>query len=64
MYKLITIDFNGYETNCITSNSKDALKPIYESYIKRCVYGFPDIQEIKIIKNDLETISNFVNWRR
>ena len=63
MYKVITIDFNGYRTERATTGSKDLAKTIYEGYIVRCLRGFPDIMEI-LVETDTEVVSNFVNWRR
>ena len=62
MYKVITIDFNGYRTEQAQTNSKDTAKKIYESYILRCLRGFPDMEVL--IETDTEIKSSFVNWRR
>ena len=63
MYKLVIYDFNMYETVYAMHDSNIKIRELYHSLIKRCLYGFPDIQIIRIIKDD-ETISEFVNWRR
>lgn len=63
MFEVITIDFNGYKKICLASDSKDLIKTAYKTYIKRCLYGSPDIQEIRITKNG-ETVTAFINWRR
>lgn len=63
MYKIITIDFNGYRTERATTNSHTTAKQIYESYIVRCLRGFPDIMEV-LVETDTEIVSSFVNWRR
>lgn len=62
MYKLVLIDFNGFR-EVVATGGKDSIKKIYESYIKRCVYGFLDIMEV-LIETDTKIISSFVNWRR
>lgn len=63
MYKVITIDFNGYRTERATTNSRITAKQIYESYIVRCLRGFPDIMEV-LVETDTEIVSSFANWRR
>ena len=57
MYKVITIDFNGYRTERATA------KAIYESYILRCLRGFTDIMEV-LVETENEIKSSFINWRR
>ena len=64
MFTLITINFSGVELIQTAPISKDRIKPIYESYIKRCLYGFPDIAEIRIVNENGETVTSFFNWRR
>lgn len=64
MYQIITTDFNGFKSVQVKTDSFIYIKSVYESLLKRCLYGFPDIQTIEIIKNDNETISEFVNWKR
>lgn len=63
MYKIITIDFNGYRSERATTNSKDDAKKIYEGYVVRCLRGFVDIMEV-LVETENEIISSFVNWRR
>lgn len=63
MYKIITTDFNGFRTERATTDSPTTAKQIYESYILRCLRGFPDIMEITI-ETETEVKSSFVNWRR
>ena len=63
MYKVITIDFNGYRTERATTASKDTAKTIYESYVVRCLRGFTDIMEV-LVETETEIKSSFINWRR